>query len=214
MAACAAAAAYRQIGLDVNARQALRAVVYDLAFWRPTRNLLLVGDSRIAALRCDQALRETSVLNLGVSGLTAGQLAARLELWLRPSRPFDRAVVWVGVNDIVHQRRKPEIVAADISVIVGKMLQYSRKVAVVAQIPFVEDPAADKTQRVNADLRLLQQALAARLAPLSHDGQVSSLVPFGLPPNYVPYLLKDSLHLNGRGQDIFCATLSSWIAAS
>ena len=91
----AAAAGLWELRSDTAFRQGVRVLVHDAAFWS-SRRLLLVGDSRVDALRCGDKLPGWRILNLGMRGLTARELKSELGGWIGDARRFERAVVWIG----------------------------------------------------------------------------------------------------------------------
>jgi lysophospholipase L1-like esterase len=187
--------------------------VHALKSSRSLQNLLLVGDSRIEALQCDDILPKWNVLNLGVSGLTAKQLKASLEQWLVRSRQFHRAVVWIGINDILHHRREPEQVANEIGQIAGLLMDRTSRVAVIGQIPMFNDTSSDAVLWTNKDLNGLQQALDARLEILNRTGKIDRLTLFSMDTETIPQdAYSDAIHLSATGNRLACGLLESWLS--
>jgi lysophospholipase L1-like esterase len=72
-----------------------------------TRTVLLLGDSRIADWKVQQ-IKNCSVLNFGVPGLTSAQLGLRCREWLQKSHPAI-VVIQIGINDLKVLGMRPEL---------------------------------------------------------------------------------------------------------
>lgn len=135
---------------SVELRQTLQALssLPDRFFGKPV--LLLLGDSRVSALRCKVWPHGGVVVNLGISGLTARELRAKLEIWTAGLR-VERAVLWIGVNDMLNHKRHGEAVSADIQAVLEILAARATRVAVIDPIPVIPVTGSGATGSLEAD---------------------------------------------------------------
>jgi lysophospholipase L1-like esterase len=201
---------------DLHIRQTVKSFIYSVQSVGARRRVLLVGDSRINTLRCNLAQPGASVLNLGVAGLTADQLRANLDRWLGKSKQFDYAVIWIGVNDIIHHGSKPETVAKEIGWIATNLKDHASHVAVIGQIPIFGDVSGDSLRLANERLNRLQDEIDAYLAKVNyHSKKVSVLkVPIKVEGGRMRELYSDAVHLSNEGNKIVCETVLTWVGST
>jgi lysophospholipase L1-like esterase len=205
---------YQAYRTQITFRQIVRVFAFYPAQWLSSQTLLLVGDSRVEALHCGAHLPGWSVLNLGVSGLTARDLQSGLGSWIGWSPRFDRSLVWIGVNDLFHHHRSTAQVMQDLQAIVETLAARSTRVALVAPIPVLKDNARELVNTTNQGLSDVQQRLLVSLAGASSPGAVDELVLVPMNATAEDRAgYADPLHLNSTGNAMMCALVARWLLA-
>ena len=221
---CVASAGLLYFGARASTdfRQSLRV----LASW-PVRTsgrpvLLLIGDSRINALRCASDLPGYALVNLGVDGLTSEGLRASLEKWTS-GLPISKAALWIGVNDTINHGRNAGAVAADTLWSLGKLGARATRVANIAPIPVPPGTGRgwpfhvrdEDAAWANAASLQIQRVVRAAIAPVGAFGNVDELKLFSISPDPRDVAdFADPIHLNERGNARLCSLLRHWAAAS
>jgi lysophospholipase L1-like esterase len=188
---------------DLTFSQRTKWRIFSALYKSAERKLLLVGDSRVVALSCPAAFSGWRILNLGVSGSTAGQTLDLLKPNLAYFGKFEAAIIWTGIND-VRFGRDAESVIDNIVAVLDLLASSSRQVLLLGQFPMREDdPAAEKINRV---LQIINHTAAARTAARGQHFMLPQVT------NGKPELYADAIHLNDRGNQLVCAEIGQWLA--
>jgi hypothetical protein len=126
--------------------------------------VILIGDSRMAALgslsieQQPEPQSRAFIFNLGLAGSTSQQWARHLETsWIGTPRTAI-AVVWLGVNDMIHDGQSATPIAGHIRSIATHLQPNSRAVVLLDQIAFPMERApqfkhlATESQAINAQI--------------------------------------------------------------
>jgi peptidoglycan/LPS O-acetylase OafA/YrhL len=208
-------AGYQSYRTQVQFRQIVRMIGFLSKQWQAAPTLLLVGDSRVEALSCPNQLGSWRALNMGIAGLTASELRTKLANWIWPVEHFDRSVVWIGVNDVLHRNRTSVQVSDDLRRVIDLLVRHSDRVAVVAPIPVLDHEDSGVVHKSNQDLVSAQRSLMASFSANDESSSIKQLMvlPMDEKPAH-PEIYADPLHLNAAGNGIVCARLASWLAES
>jgi lysophospholipase L1-like esterase len=162
--------------------------------------ILLIGDSRAVGLgqpHFDQP--RTIVFNMGVSGSTAAQWRTFLEHLRVPYPEAATAIIWLGVNDFIHDAAPAQVVAQHLRHVVATLHSKGDRVLILDQLP-LDAKAAPLDGRVNIgsrDLNALFEAAPLTTATLI---RVSDLFVPNSSANSTPQL-SDGIHLTSRGNE-------------
>jgi lysophospholipase L1-like esterase len=185
-------------------RNELKILRYTLSVFSNDRRLLLIGDSRVAAMSCANNLPGWRALNLGIHGSRADQWSAFLR---RENLPrFDAAVLWVGINDILHTKRAGESIARDVASLIHTLNLVSSRVVLISSKDALASTNIALPHWADHELEVLEETLAATV-------NADHLVPFASAPYATrDYFYVDAVHLSNRGYQVLCAELEKWLA--
>src|SRR5262249_511660 len=117
---------------------------------------------------------------------------------------FDAAIVWVGINDILHFKRAGRAVAHDVLTLLQGLDAISQRIALIN----ARDALAEIDTGLPEEVRQELFALRATLVSDLDYGRASLLTPFESNPNAEhAKFYSDAIHLNDRGYQILCAEL-------
>jgi lysophospholipase L1-like esterase len=192
-----------------NFRNDLKIMWFDLSASGNDRRLLLLGDSRIAAMSCASDLAGWRILNLGVSGSEAKYwtsfVMTRAKWW-----HFTAIVLWVGINDIVNAGRAATNVAPDILNTLRKLDVSSNHIVLINSQDVPAGYNAKVPERIKQELIELANVLMSN----ADGNNVSILTPLAsVHDTSHDEFYADYIHLNERGYRVLCAELAQWLAA-
>ncbi len=164
----------------------------------PRGLVLLAGDSLFEAMASSGA-QPACWVNRGVSGDRLRDLRERLEVSVIDA-PCTRVALCIGTNDLMHDRRDPDELAAAIVELADAIAAHGRCVF-VHELPPGEPPLdhlAGPIRRTNAALR---SRLPARHPLVPLHSELSADVP---PDGWT----RDGIHLERRGYERWVALLA------
>ncbi len=187
---------------DVAFNQRIHALMFGAFHQWAERKLILVGDSRVTALSCPSAFARWKVINLGVSGSTAGQTLGLLKLNLQYYGQFEAGIIWSGIND-VRFGRDVESAIDDMVAVLDLLATWAKQVLMLGQFPIRgDDPSAG---RVNSALQAMNLEAAARTSARGQRFMVPQVT------DRQPELYADAIHLSDRGNQVVCAKIGEWL---
>lgn len=188
-------------------RNDVKAALFDLTRSGADRTLLLLGDSRIDAMSCATDFAGWHVLNLGVPGSRASDWSTFVMTGANLGR-FDAAIVWVGINDILHSKRSGRTVAHDVLTLLQGLDAVSQRIALIDARDALAEIDTGLPEEIRQELFALQATLVSDL----DTGRVSLLTPFESKPNAVrAKFYSDAIHLHDRGYQVLCTELGRWL---
>jgi hypothetical protein len=189
-----------------NFRNDVKILWFRLSAWDKDRTILLLGDSRIAAMSCARDFTGWRILNLGVSGSEARDWASfvttRAKTW-----HFNVIVLWVGINDIANAGRAAGNVAPDILNILRKVDASSNRIVLInsEDVPFGPNTMVpDGIRHKLSELSNILKSSATKYEILTPFASVQDKSHGEL---YVDYM-----HLNEGGYRVLCAELAQRFA--
>ena len=166
--------------------------------------ILLIGDSRVAALgQRDVVQPRTIVFNMGVSGSTAAQWRTFLEHLRFRFPKAATTVIWLGVNDFIHDAAPAQVVARNLHHLAVTLNSNGHRVFILDQVA-LDSKAAPLDKRANVGSRELNALFEATPFTAATLVRISNMFEQDASSNLTP-LLSDGIHLTSHGnQQVWC----------
>jgi lysophospholipase L1-like esterase len=171
--------------------------------------ILLIGDSRVADLgQRDAGLPRTIVFNMGVSGSTVAQWRTFLEN-LRVLFPKAAiTVIWLGVNDFIHNAAPAQVVARNLRYLAATLNTSGHRIFDQVVLDSKATPLHDRVNVESRELNALFEATPFTTATLI---RISDMFKPDASTNSTPPL-SDGIHLTSRGNQQVWRRIATAIA--
>lgn len=162
--------------------------------------ILLIGDSRVAGLGHRSVDQPRSIVfNMGVSGSTASQWRTFLQHLHVPYPKVATTVIWLGVNDFIHDAASAQVVAQNLRHLATTLNSSGHRVFVLDQIALDSkagsiDPSANiRGQELNAlfEAKPFTTATLVRISDIFEPTAGTNSTP----------QLSDGIHLRSRANE-------------